>query len=201
MAEQNAALQVARVRAEEAIQARNDFLSVMNHEMRSPLHTIVALSSLMEEDDLTDEQGPMVATLTRSASMLTSLISDVIGVAQRQEINLVLEHRPFDLRRMLHDAASLAWPMMRAKGLSFSVVIAREVPRHVVGDERRLLRVVLHVIGHAIDSTDEGTISVAVGLSDGSHGPARKPHIEHPSHALHSAVCSLAPSLISLFSR
>ncbi|CAI5477208.1 unnamed protein product [Closterium sp. Yama58-4] len=120
--------------------------------------------------------GPMVATLSRSASMLTSLISDVIGVAQRQEINasmltslisdvigvaqrqeinLVLEHRPFDLRRMLHDATSLAWPMMRAKGLSFSVVIAREVPRHVVGDERRLLRVVLHVIGHAIDSTDE----------------------------------------------
>ncbi|CAI5964765.1 unnamed protein product [Closterium sp. NIES-65] len=155
MAEQNAALQVARIRAEEAIQARNDFLSVMNHEMRSPLHTILALSSLMEEDDLTDEQGPMVATLTRSASMLTSLISDVIGVAQRQEINLVLEHRPFDLRRMLHDAASLAWPMMRAKGLSFSVVIAREVPRHVVGDERRLLRVVLHIIGHAIDSTHE----------------------------------------------
>ncbi|CAI5959522.1 unnamed protein product [Closterium sp. NIES-64] len=221
MAEQNAALQVARIRAEEAIQARNDFLSVMNHEMRSPLHTILALSSLMEEDDLTDEQGPMVATLTRSASMLTSLISDVIGVAQRQEINLVLEHRPFDLRRMLHDAASLAWPMMRAKGLSFSVVIAREVPRHVVGDERRLLRVVLHIIGHAIDSThevkreecrvmpsgavwcssrevpqhvvgderrllrmvlhiirhaidstDEETISVAVELSDSSHGPA-----------------------------
>ncbi|CAI5508477.1 unnamed protein product, partial [Closterium sp. Naga37s-1] len=155
MAEQNAALQVARIRAEEAIQARNDFRSVMNHEMRSPLHTILALSSLMEEDDLTDEQGPMVATLSRSASMLTSLISNVIGVAQRQEINLVLEHRPFDLRRMLHDAASLAWPMMRAKGLSFSVVIAREVPRHVVGDERRLLRVVLHIIGHAIDSTDE----------------------------------------------
>ncbi|CAI7814820.1 unnamed protein product [Closterium sp. NIES-53] len=188
MAEQNAALQVARIKAEEAIQARNDFLSVMNHEMRSPLHTILALSSLMEEDDLTDEQGPMVATLSRSASMLTSLISDVIGVAQRQEINLVLEHRPFDLRRMLHDAASLAWPMMRAKGLSFSVVIAREVPRHVVGDERRLLRVVLHIIGHAIDSTDEDTISVSVGLSDGSHGPARKPHIEHPSHAFHSAI-------------
>ncbi|CAI5513081.1 unnamed protein product, partial [Closterium sp. Naga37s-1] len=101
---------------------------------------------------------------------------------------LVLEHRPFDLRRMLHDAASLAWPMMRAKGLSFSVVIAREVPRHVVGDERRLLRVVLHIIGHAIDSTHEGTISVAAGLSDGSHGPARKPHIEHPSHAFHSAI-------------
>ncbi|CAI7927844.1 unnamed protein product [Closterium sp. NIES-54] len=223
MAEQNAALQVARIKAEEAIQARNDFLSVMNHEMRSPLHTILALSSLMEEDDLTDEQGPMVATLSRSASMLTSLISDVIGVAQRQEIkmlheaaslawpmmrakglsfsvslptfhpcpsplsSLVLEHRPFDLRRMLHDAASLAWPMMRAKGLSFSVVIAREVPRHVVGDERRLLRVVLHIIGHAIDSTDEvsrrdqrasRTSSNESSYSRASHAqpPAQMPH-------------------------
>ncbi|CAI5932978.1 unnamed protein product [Closterium sp. NIES-65] len=211
MAEQNAALQVARIRAEEAIQARNDFLSVMNHEMRSPLHTILALSSLMEEDDLTDEQGPMVATLTRSASMLTSLISDVIGVAQRQEINLVLEHRPFDLRRMLHDAASLAWPMMRAKGLSFSVVIAREVPRHVVkreecrvmpsgavwcssrevpqhvvGDERRLLRMVLHIIRHAIDSTDESQSQTQEGRSPGML-----------SHPFHPAPPSLFPTSLT----
>ena len=48
LAEQNEALKVARQSAEVAVRARNDFLTVMNHELRTPLHTIVALSSLLK---------------------------------------------------------------------------------------------------------------------------------------------------------
>lgn len=48
LAEQNEALKVARQRAEVAVRARNDFLTVMNHELRTPLHTIVALASLLK---------------------------------------------------------------------------------------------------------------------------------------------------------
>ena len=44
--EQNGALDRARREAETAIHARNDFLSVMNHEMRTPMHAVIALSSL-----------------------------------------------------------------------------------------------------------------------------------------------------------
>ena len=46
--EQNVALDVARREAETAIRARNDFLAVMNHEMRTPMHAIIALSTLLQ---------------------------------------------------------------------------------------------------------------------------------------------------------
>ncbi|KAF2318545.1 hypothetical protein GH714_008829 [Hevea brasiliensis] len=54
--EQNVALDLARREAETAIRARNDFLAVMNHEMRTPMHAIIALSSLLQETELTPEQ-------------------------------------------------------------------------------------------------------------------------------------------------
>ncbi|KAJ6723389.1 ETHYLENE RESPONSE SENSOR 1 [Salix koriyanagi] len=54
--EQNVALKSARREAEMAMHARNDFLVVMNHEMRTPMHAIIALSSLLLETELTSEQ-------------------------------------------------------------------------------------------------------------------------------------------------
>ncbi|CAI7867332.1 unnamed protein product, partial [Closterium sp. NIES-54] len=89
--EKNRTLQAARQRAEVAVMARNDFLAVMNHEMRTPLHSITALASILnvidsaftvsnllctpspQEEDLTPEQAPLVATVLRSASLLISL--------------------------------------------------------------------------------------------------------------------------------
>lgn len=61
--EQNVALEHARQGAETAIRARNDFLAVMNHEMRTPMHAIIALSSLLQETELAPEQRSMVETL------------------------------------------------------------------------------------------------------------------------------------------
>ena len=58
--EQNIALDFARQEAEMAIRARNDFLAVMNHEMRTPMHAIISLSALLLETELTPEQRVMI---------------------------------------------------------------------------------------------------------------------------------------------
>ncbi|KAF6167376.1 hypothetical protein GIB67_020682 [Kingdonia uniflora] len=67
LAEQNVALDLARREPETAIRARNDFLAVMNHEMRTPMHAIIALYSLLQETELTAEQRLMVETVLKSA--------------------------------------------------------------------------------------------------------------------------------------
>ncbi|GJP74354.1 hypothetical protein CLOP_g4948 [Closterium sp. NIES-67] len=175
--EQNRTLQTARQRAEVAVMARNDFLAVMNHEMRTPLHSITALASILNEEDLSHEQAPMVATVLRSASLLTSLITDVLDLS-RQEESLHLEKRPFDLRKLCREAGKLAWPLVRSKDLQFTLEVSGVVPRYVVGDEKRLLRLMLHLIGRAVKKTDEGFVSVRVSVGDGR---------THPPHSSQSS--------------
>jgi ethylene receptor len=97
LVEQNVALDMARREAETAICARNDFLAVMNHEMRTPMHAIIALSSLLQETQLTPEQRSMVDTILKSSNLLATLINDVLDLSRLEDGSLEMETRSFCL--------------------------------------------------------------------------------------------------------
>ena len=89
--EQNFALKLAQREAEMAIHARNDFLAVMNNEMRTPMHSIIALSSLLLETDLTPEQRVMIETVLKSSNLLATLINDVLDLSRLEDGSLKLD--------------------------------------------------------------------------------------------------------------
>lgn len=95
--EQNVALDLARREAEMAICARKDFLAVMNHEMRTPMHAIIALSSLLLETELTAEQRMMVETVLKSSNLLETLINDVLDLSKLEDGTLQLDIGTFNL--------------------------------------------------------------------------------------------------------
>lgn len=167
LVEQNKALQVARQDAVSAIKARNDFLAVMNHEMRTPMHAIIALSSLLQEGTLAIEQRSMVDTVVKSSSLLSTLINDVLDFSRLEDGSLVLELGPFDLQTVLREVGNLAKPLARGKGLEFFFEIKDDVPTNVIGDEKRILQTALNVVGNAVKFTTKGFVSVSISVEKG----------------------------------
>jgi ethylene receptor len=104
--DQNVALDLARREAEMAIRARNDFLAVMNHEMRTPMNAIIALSSLLLETELTPEQRLMVETVLKSSNLLATLINDVLDLSKLEDGNLELEIKAFNLHAVFKEVCS-----------------------------------------------------------------------------------------------
>lgn len=105
--EQNVALEHARQEAETAIRARNDFLAVMNHEMRTPMHAIIALSSLLQESELSPEQRSMVETVLKSSNLLATLINDVLDLSRLEDGSLELDIRQFNLPDVFKEVSSI----------------------------------------------------------------------------------------------
>lgn len=97
------ALDLARREAETAVRARNDFLAVMNHEMRTPMHAIIALSSLLQETDLTPEQRLMVETILKSSNLLATLINDVLDLSRLEDGSLELDTATFNLHALFKE--------------------------------------------------------------------------------------------------
>ncbi|KAG9456709.1 hypothetical protein H6P81_001217 [Aristolochia fimbriata] len=158
--EQNVALDIARREAEMAICARNDFLSVMNHEMRTPMHAIIALSSLLLETELTPEQRLMVETVLKSSNLLATLINDVLDLSKLEDGSLELDNRTFNLHTIFREVMNLIKPIAAVKKLSIQLMLAPDLPVFIVGDEKRLMQTILNVAGNAVKFTKEGYVTV-----------------------------------------
>ncbi|KAF3943775.1 hypothetical protein ACB098_10G019800 [Castanea mollissima] len=158
--EQNVALDLARREAETAIRARNDFLAVMNHEMRTPMHAIIALSSLLQETELTPEQRLMVETILKSSNLLATLINDVLDLSRLEDGSLQLDIGTFNLHSVFKEVLNLIKPVASVKKLSITLNLAQDLPVHAVGDEKRLMQTMLNVVGNAVKFSKEGSISI-----------------------------------------
>ncbi|CAN1351756.1 Ethylene receptor [Linum perenne] len=158
--EQNVALDLARREAETAIRARNDFLAVMNHEMRTPMHAIIALSSLLQETELTPEQRLMIETILKSSNLLATLINDVLDLSRLEDGSLQLELAIFDLHAIFKEVINLIRPIASVKKLLVTLHLGPDLPEYAVGDEKRLMQTLLNVVGNAVKFSKEGSISV-----------------------------------------
>lgn len=162
--EQNVALEHARQGAETAIRARNDFLAVMNHEMRTPMHAIIALSSLLQETELAPEQRSMVETVLKSSNLLATLINDVLDLSRLEDGSLELDIQKFNLPNVFKEVSSLVKPIASVKRLQVNLTMGPDIPEIAVGDDKRLLQTALNVVGNAVEFTKEGYVNVIVGL-------------------------------------
>ncbi|KAK1315635.1 Ethylene receptor [Acorus calamus] len=162
--EQNVALDLARQEAEMAIRARNDFLAVMNHEMRTPMHAIIALSSLLLETELTPEQRLMIETVLKSSNLLATLINDVLDLSRLEDGSLELELKTFNPHAVFREVVNLIKPVAAVKKLSVTFMLSPDLPVCVIGDEKRLMQILLNVAGNAVKFTKEGYVSITASV-------------------------------------
>jgi ethylene receptor len=128
--EQNVALDLARREAEMAIRARNDFLAVMNHEMRTPMNAIIALSSLLLETELTPEQRLMLETVLKSSNLLATLINDVLDLSKLEDGSLELEIKAFNLHAVFKEVCTICFLVSNIHMMQLT-----KFPFGITGDE------------------------------------------------------------------
>ncbi|OVA02455.1 Signal transduction response regulator [Macleaya cordata] len=154
--EQNRALQQARKDAMMASQARNSFQKVMSKGMRRPMHSISGLLSMIQQGNIGDGQRLVVDAMTKTSSVLSTLINDVMEISATGNGRFSLELRPFRLHSMIKEAACLAKCLCVSRDFDFAIEIDNSLPDFVLGDERRIFQVLLHMVGNLLNSWDSG---------------------------------------------
>ena len=158
-----ATLRKARDAAEAANQAKGNFLSNMSHELRTPLNAILGYAQiLLGQEGLDDYQRDAVRVMATSGEHLLTLITDILDISKIEAGKMVLSADVFNLRQLLADLVDLIQLRARERGIHLVFSVETRIPDYMIGDEKRLRRILLNLLSNAVKFTLEGEVALRV---------------------------------------
>ena len=154
--------QAARTAAESRVQARDDVLAFVSHDLRTPLNLVAASAQMLEEPLSEVERQRAVRRIRRSADRMDRLIQDLLDVARIDAGRLTIDPRPVDATPIVREVVDAFDLQAREQLLRVDLELADRLPP-VVADPDRLQQVLTNLLDNAVKFTpDRGRIGVGV---------------------------------------
>ncbi|XYH96664.1 AAA family ATPase [Sorangium sp. So ce1128] len=167
VAQRTAELEAAKKAADRANRAKSEFLSSMSHELRTPLNSILGYAQLLGPmTDLPAKAADSARIIHTAGTHLLSLINDVLDLAKIEAGKMDLRPTALDLSTLLQTVANLCRVRTQEKGLSFAYERIGPERLRVRADEKRLMQVLLNLLGNAIKFTEQGGVTLRVEVLD-----------------------------------
>jgi PAS domain S-box-containing protein len=150
--------------AENAVKAKQQFLSNMSHEIRTPMNAIIGFTKVLLKTEMTAKQKEYLTAIKLSGDALIVLINDILDLAKVDAGKMIFEQVPFKLSvsiaAMLHLFESKIWE----KNLVLYKEYDDRIPEVLLGDPVRLHQIILNLVSNAVKFTLKGSITVSERL-------------------------------------
>ena len=156
--------EAARKIAEDAVKAKQQFLSNMSHEIRTPMNAIIGFTKVLLKTELTLRQIEYLNAIKTSGDALIVLINDILDLAKVDAGKMVFEQIPFKMERSISAMLHLFETKIQEKNLTLVRNYDERIPQVLLGDPVRLHQIILNLVSNAVKFTKEGKIIVNVSL-------------------------------------
>ena len=152
------------LRLKETIDQRENFVSCLTHDLRTPLVAANRMLDLITQQvfgDVTSEQQEAIANIVSSNQNMLEMLNTLLETHHYELGQKILSFIPVDLQQLIKEVVTELDPLAKEKGIELQSNLEDNVPQ-IKGDRLELRRVITNLVGNAIKFTDTGSVKVSL---------------------------------------
>ncbi|WP_194528914.1 hybrid sensor histidine kinase/response regulator [Zobellia roscoffensis] len=153
--------------SESLLKSREQLISTVSHDLRTPLNTISGYSELLESTELSRKQNGYVKNVKSASEYVGNLVNDLLDFSKLEAGKLKIENVPFIPAHLIQETAENLQALHANKGLKLVLEIAPQLQQTVLGDPFRIRQILTNLMGNAFKFTEEGEIRITATAAKG----------------------------------
>ncbi len=146
--------------SESLLKSREQLISTVSHDLRTPLNTISGYSELLENTALSSKQLGYVKNIKSASGYVGNLVNGLLDFSKLDSGKLKIEKVPFIVAHLIQETAENIEELHRDKKLKLHLEIDEELEKPVLGDPFRIRQILSNLIGNAFKFTEDGFIKI-----------------------------------------
>ena len=146
--------------SESLLKSREQLISTVSHDLRTPLNTISGYSDLLENTEVNAKQLGYIRHVKSASGYVANLVNDLLDFSKLDAGKLKIEKVAFIAAHLIQETAENIEELHREKKLKLHLEIDDELQKPVLGDPFRIRQVLSNLIGNAFKFTEEGFVKI-----------------------------------------
>ena len=157
-------LEAANLKAKKLLTSREQLISTVSHDLKTPLSTIIGYTELLGNSDLNTKQLHFTKNIKGSSDYISKLVQDLLDFTQIEAGKISIEKIAFSLPDIITEVSNSIQSVYNQKPIQLIIEIDPKLHQKIIGDPFRLRQILSNIIGNAFKFTEEGFIKIEANV-------------------------------------